>query len=646
MMRTVAEQFAFSTFLLAFLYILHPSRAFKSTPTDDTHVRSFFDSHVPKLMNEANTVGMVVSAVYKGRIIFKKGHGHGNLEQKIPVSPDKTLFRPGSISKLITFTAVMQLVEQGKIDLNEDINTYLDLKIQNDTFTEPITMLHLMSHTAGYEDFIFNLFVKDPKKLLTLEQAVKDRKLQRILPPGKEIAYSNYGVMIAGYIIELISGMPFENYVEKFILGPLSMKSSTFRQPLPKKFEQHMSIGYSHDGKNARPHEFELIQGTPAGGLTATATDIARFLLAHLSPDSVNNILKPATMRKMHSTLFRQFQGINGMAHGFIELNTNGERIIGHSGDTIYFHSLCFIMPERNFGVYFSSNTMGNAGPRDAVTTTLFQQFMDNFSPAPTGAELSKGFQSSTDHSAYVGDHLTNRRSESDFSKLLMSLSFNVKVQADHNKPCTRISSQGTVEMNCIQILSFDTMKMEDYVEIAPGLFQKVDGQARVAFLTNDEGKVDKLIGTLIPVMLFKRPPWWESPLLNVLVLGSGFIILFLGLFCPPIGLISIFLPKNEQERAAMIARCLAFAVVTLYFSFAISAFISFGSDFLFMGPLPIQPFFYLKAAVVMSLPLPFLAVFAVKRRFWSSWSRFFYTLFAVVINMISLLLCHWKFIS
>eukprot|EP00957_Ditylum_brightwellii_P125470 9564098-Ditylum_brightwellii.AAC.1 len=132
-----------------------------------------------------------------------------------------------------------------------------------------------MSHTAGYEDFIFNLFVKDPKKLLTLEQAVKDRKLQRILPPGKEIAYSNYGVMIAGYIIELISGMPFENYVEKFILGPLSMKSSTFRQPLPKKFEQHMSIGYSHDGKNARPHEFELIKGTPAGGLTATATDIA-----------------------------------------------------------------------------------------------------------------------------------------------------------------------------------------------------------------------------------------------------------------------------------------------------------------------------------------------------------------------------------
>jgi CubicO group peptidase (beta-lactamase class C family) len=186
----------------------------------------------------------VVTVVKDGKVLFAKGYGYAEVKTRKPVTVDATLFRPGSISKTFTWTAVMQLVEQGKIDLNRDVNDYLDFKIPA-TFGKPITMKDLMTHTPGFEETLKELFVANAADMRPLQQYVQTHMPQEIFPPGTTPAYSNYGATLAGYIVQRVSGVPFENYIEQNIFVPLGMTHSTFRQPLPANLKPLMSQGYN-----------------------------------------------------------------------------------------------------------------------------------------------------------------------------------------------------------------------------------------------------------------------------------------------------------------------------------------------------------------------------------------------------------------
>src|SRR6476469_10212922 len=174
---------------------------------------TLLDALIPSQLRNRNVAGAVVSVVKDGQVLFQKGYGYADVEEKKPVLPDQTLFRPGSISKLFTATAVMQLVEQGKLDLDRDVNDYLDFRIPP-AFGKPITLRNCMTHTAGFEEVGKNLFSDDSVHILSNETFVKEWTPERIYPPGQVPAYSNYATALAGYIVQRVSGEPFEAYID------------------------------------------------------------------------------------------------------------------------------------------------------------------------------------------------------------------------------------------------------------------------------------------------------------------------------------------------------------------------------------------------------------------------------------------------
>src|SRR5262249_35419057 len=304
------------------------------TPSD---IDAFLDGIVPLQLKQNDIAGATVAVVRDGKLLLAKGYGFADAEKKKPVSASETLFRCGSISKLFTWTGVMQLFEQGKLDLDRDINDYLDFRIP-DAFGKPITLKDIMTHTPGFEEQIKDLFALDGTSP-DLGKYLADHIPARIFPPGTTPAYSNYGAALAGYIVQRTSGLPFDQYIQEAIFTPLGMEHSSFDQPLPPQLAPFMSSGYQSGSDGAKP--FETVSPFPAGSLSSAATDIARFMIAHLQDGQYegSRILRPETARLMHSRLFGLDPAANGMAYGFYEESRNGHRIIGHGGDTVYFHS-------------------------------------------------------------------------------------------------------------------------------------------------------------------------------------------------------------------------------------------------------------------------------------------------------------------
>src|SRR5947209_11628433 len=248
---------------------------------------TFLDALIPSQLQNRDIAGAVVSVVKDGQVLFAKGYGYADFTAKKPVLADQTLFRPGSISKLFTATAVMQLVEQGKLDLDRDVNEYIDFAIPK-TYPEPVTLRRLLTHTAGFEETLKNLFVGHESDLKPVGTYLSNELPARIFPPGKIPSYSNYGFTLAGYIVERISGEKFERYIENHIFKPLGMKSSTFDQSLSAEMRARMSQGYLAAAKKPRSYEFANV--APAGSLTTTATDMSRFMLAFLQDGAVDGV--------------------------------------------------------------------------------------------------------------------------------------------------------------------------------------------------------------------------------------------------------------------------------------------------------------------------------------------------------------------
>src|SRR5215211_6632351 len=218
-------------------------------PTDPAELEAFLDKLLGKEMERHHIAGAAVSVVKDGKLFFAKGYGYADLENGIPVDPERTIFRIGSVGKLFTWTAVMQLAEQGKLDLDADINTYLDFRIP-DTYPQPITLKHLMTHTAGFEDRYYERLAKDPNDLLPPREWLISHMPARVRPPGDIAAYSSYGTALAGYIVARVSGKPYDQYVQEHILNPLGMvhttarSYTTARSSMSPDIRAHTSVGY------------------------------------------------------------------------------------------------------------------------------------------------------------------------------------------------------------------------------------------------------------------------------------------------------------------------------------------------------------------------------------------------------------------
>ena len=483
---------------------------------------TFLDALIPSQLRNRNIAGAVVSVVKDGQVLFYKGYGYADFEAKKPVIPDQTLFRPGSISKLFTATAVMQLVEQGKLDLDHDINEYLDFEIPK-TYPEPVTLRQLLTHTAGFEDTLKNLFVAHESDLKPLRTYLLDEMPARIFPPGKVPSYSNYGFTLAGYIVERTSGEKFERYIDNHILKPLRMTNSAFDQPLPPQLATQMSKGYLNAAK--KPHDFEFVQAVPAGALSTTAADMTRFMLAFLQDGSVDGvaILKPETVRQMETRQFELHPMINGLGITFMEYCMNPVRAIAHGGDTVYFHSDMVLVPDQHVGYFISYNSLGKnvGGGRGEVLRT----FMNRYFPSPGEPKIDVDANTAkSDGRAVSGVYDGTRREETTFLKILALLS-QVRVSSDKDGVLT-------VEGDKNQ-----RGELKKWKEIAPLVYGEVDGLEKIAFRSDVSGTVREML-PFPAIYEGQRVPWYASKTFVGLIIGGSLVLALLTVLLWPVAVL------------------------------------------------------------------------------------------------------------
>ncbi|MCP5111238.1 MAG: beta-lactamase family protein, partial [bacterium] len=357
--------------------------------------------------------GAAVAVVHDGKILHLGGYGHADLQQRKPVSAETTLFRTGSVSKLFTWTAVMQLVEQGRLDLHADVNQYLSAFQVPDTYPEPIALAHLLTHTAGFEDRAFGFYARTAGDVVPLGRFLASHMPARIFPPGEVSAYSNYGASLAGYLVERVSGVPFEEYVETQILAPLGMADSSFRQPLPPALAAQLATGYR---ASLEPGDFELNLAAPAGALSATAADMVRFMIAHLQKGRLDTarILGERTAQAMQQRRFTNHPAVSGLTHGFHELDIAGQRVLAQPGDMLHFTSALFLLPEHDLGLYVAYNR----GRAADVPMELLYGFLGRFFPSHSWLLPEPLPISDTDVSRFTGSYRSTRRNETGLEKL------------------------------------------------------------------------------------------------------------------------------------------------------------------------------------------------------------------------------------
>jgi CubicO group peptidase (beta-lactamase class C family) len=489
------------------------------TPED---ISIFLDGFMPQQLEQADIAGAVVAVVKDGQLLFARGYGYSDYEKKVPVSAENTLFRPGSISKLFTWTSVMQLVEQGKLQLDRDVNDYLDFKMPA-KFGRPTTLRDIMTHRSGLEETIKDLFVGSEKDLRPLNEYLPSHLPHQIFPPGTIPAYSNYATTVAAYIVQRVSGQPFDDYVEQHIFQPLNMTHATFRQPLPENLKSFMSNGYSRASQGAKP--FENVEVAPAGSLSASAESMSHFMIAHLQNGHYGEvqILKPETAEQMHARQDGWPPTMNAQALGFYEESRNGHRIIGHAGDTEYFHSDLHLIPDANVGFFVSYNSAGrdDVSPREV----LFQKFLDRYFPftIPNDPTLSTAAE---DAKQVAGIYKISRRFQTNILAVLTVLG-EAKIVVDP-KDNTIFVDDAFKNPNGVP---------KHFREVGPMLFRDADGQDKLAFVKDAKGHFICYID--FPFMVFQRigNPFNQT-MVNYLIVGFSLGVVALTLLFWPVAAI------------------------------------------------------------------------------------------------------------
>ena len=618
--------------------------AVRAMPTElsPETVAALVDEIVPAQLSAAGIPGASVAVVLDGETILARGYGVADVEDGRPVDAD-TIFRIGSIGKLVTFTAVMQLVEQGQLDLGADVATYLDFelpdRLQHHPFRGdpgPITLAHLLTHTAGFEDARGG-YSLDAASVPSLAEAMRERMPARIFRPGEAVAYSNYGAALAGYVVERVTGQPFAQYVDEHVFAPFGMERSSFAQPLPPELAPHLArASRIIDGELVRDR-FVYTAMTPAGSTSTTGRDMARFMLAHLGHGGA--VLSPETLGVMHERQFSHHPRLDGMAFGFVERTVNDQRVLFHGGDIFSYQSGLFLLPEHDLGLFVSYSGGGYGEP-----LTLFHALLDTFFPAmdtPTRQQAAGAAERSR---AYVDEYHANRRSySSDESLLGLMEAMRVGVSAD-----------GFLE---VSVLGETTR----FAEVEPGVYIALrDGHSTFPYgalqtLVFAEGDTGRTMLFTDGKVSYEATPWYRSTGVTLLAIGGTALLCLLTLLGWSLAsaLRAIRGRRSLQPRVATVARWTAgiFAGSVLVSLLGV-ALIAGSIDPILGQPLAAfgvepawSPLLYVPEVLLIAtgIALAPLAVVVWHRRLWGVLARLHYTLLAALALVFLAVLTYWN---
>jgi CubicO group peptidase (beta-lactamase class C family) len=398
-------------------------------------------------MQDYDVAGAAVAITLNGEIVMTRGYGIARIEpEEMPATPD-SLFQVASVSKLPVYIAGMQMVEAGKIALDDPINEHLPeaLQIPDQGFSEPIRIRDLFAHTAGFEDLALgHLFGRNPADLTRMDGYLVAHRPIRVREPGQFPVYSNYSLILLGRIVEEKSGQPFADYMEARVLRPLGMETASYRDPFPAALAAEKGIpaplpealqpratqqldgspgDWSHAGD-------ELTSSTaPAGGMRVSANDMSRFLLALSDPARLEagGVLKAETFRTMIAG--PSVKGAPRVRHGFIPYELPGGIAgIGHGGAMAYSASDLVIVPELGLGVFVSTNTRGGFAFAYDIAARLTEGLSPGETNEPVRTEATKMAAKSL-----AGAWIDTRRAYRSSETAVMTPATMVSVSADDN---------------------------------------------------------------------------------------------------------------------------------------------------------------------------------------------------------------------
>ena len=454
----------------------------------------------------------------------------------------------------------------------------------------------------------------------------------RVFPPGEITAYSNYGTALAGYIVSQVSGVPFEDYVQKHIFDPLQMKHSTFEQPVPDDWAPNLALGYTYRDGAFRPQDQEWSQLAPAASLSATAIDMSNFMIAHLQKGrfEATQILKESTAMEMQRQSFTNHPQVNGYAHGFSEATINGQHLIGHTGDILFYHSGMFLLTEHNMGIFVAFNGANGMVP----VLNVLRAVMDRYYP---NQDLAPVVQNNSNETAthYKGTYFPTRTEYTTPGKMVR-LFQSVKVTAES-------------ENQLVVSLGFPAQMTWHYVEISPGVFRSMDVPPSIfgnlVFNLRQQERLQYLFLQNNPGSAYTRASWYAEPAFTLALVSIVFLLFLSVIVWAPV---ASWIRRRCPQSVPQPARWASWWQGLL--SFLILLFLT-GFIGIFSNP---QTVFGLSpwARAIFLLPLPIaclavgmigFTIMAWMRRWWSLPGRVHYTLVTLAGLTFTWWMAYWN---
>lgn len=602
---------------------------------------AWIDEFMNQEMSKSHIPGTVISIVKDGEVFFTKGYGYANVEKKIPVDADKTLFRVASLSKLFTATAAMQLSEQGKLDINADANQYLKkFKIQN-PFPEPVTAATMMTHTDGVTTRRIKLAADKPEKMLPLGDY-----LAKYMPavewlPGTLYSYSNHSIALLGYLVETISQTPFVEYIDKNILQPLSMQSTTFQQPPPQKFIDNLATGYQYRKGKYQAVPYLYLNIAPAAALSTTATDMTHFMNAFLQYGQYQDkrILKEKTAREMLERQFTQHPILPGIGYSFRERWVNNIRTLGHLGNLRGYSASLTLIPDKNIGIFIANNSF------TSLSNQFLSQLFDRYFPVTKSPNYAKTLDLSEEQlEKFTGNYRDVEYPRNTFAKVAAPFKdINIK-KADN----------GNLIINAPKLFFISKIPDKELVPIDKLLFRRPEDNAYTAFGENKHGKIEFAFNPLFPkIGPYEKISWYESVWvqLGIVVFCT---IMFLSAFImyPVRAIIQRLRGKSTKfKRQLNAAWVIVGTVGTLNLIFLIGLPLSlyvigfwkliYGVPTVVIGLLTLP-----LITTFLTLALLIFSIVIWKYKYWSIFSRLHYSLVTLAALIFVPFLTYWNLLG
>jgi CubicO group peptidase (beta-lactamase class C family) len=453
-----------------------------AAPAGSADLEAFADGLVRGVLARDHIPGMVVAVVDRGGNRLVRGYGLARVDPPVPADGATTLFRIGSVSKTFTYTLAMQLVEQGRIHLDDPLDLHLPppLRVPDDGFAQPVRVRHLLTHTAGFEDTVLgHLFEREPEAVLPLDEYLQRWRPRRVRAPDSAAVYSNYGVALLGALAAHVAAQPFEALVEQRLTGPLGMAHTSFREPgighgraLDPELAAQLATGYRWEDGAFVAGAFEHIaHGAPAGSASASAADMARWMRLHLDGGTLEGVevLDAATALRMREVLFANAEGVSGLAHGFLTEQVAGNFVYGHGGATLNFHTAMALVPEHGIGVFVSANAAHARQPVREVARQLLLRLLPVPPPPPPAVALSPA-----ELARYAGLYASNRRPYRSAEKLLLGATATAGVRA---------GGDGALRVDM-------GPRSVRFLPTGPASFRSAEDDQRLVFLTAPDGDV------------------------------------------------------------------------------------------------------------------------------------------------------------